>query len=116
MSDPKSVTVWSKIDGIDELAELALNLHWSWNHASDELWKHLDAEMWRSTQNPWVILQTVSKESIEAALVDPEYRKRLDDLLRRNRESYGADAWFQKRHAGSPLTLAAYFSMEFMLS
>lgn len=116
MNDPKSVTIWSKVNGIDELAELALNLHWSWNHASDELWKRLDAEMWQSTQNPWVILQTVSKESIEAALADPEYRKRLDDLLRRNRESYGADAWFQKRHARSPLTLAAYFSMEFMLS
>ena len=23
---------------MDELAELALNLHWSWNHASDEIW------------------------------------------------------------------------------
>ena len=116
MSDPKSVTIWSKVKGIDELAELALNLHWSWNHASDELWKRLDAEMWRSTQNPWGILQTVSKEKIEAALADPQYRHRLDDLLHSHRESYRADAWFQKKHAGSPLTLAAYFSMEFMLS
>jgi hypothetical protein len=44
VSDPKAVTIWSKIEGIDDLAELALNLHWSWNHASDRLWEHLDAE------------------------------------------------------------------------
>ena len=25
--------------GIDALKELALNLHWSWNHAADELWE-----------------------------------------------------------------------------
>ena len=24
--------------GMDSLKELALNLHWSWNHAADELW------------------------------------------------------------------------------
>jgi starch phosphorylase len=116
MSDPKSVTIWSKVNGIDELAELALNLHWSWNHASDDLWKRLDAEMWRSTQNPWGILQTVSKEKIEATLADPQYRQLLDTLHDCHEESYRADAWFQKKHADSPLTIAAYFSMEFMLS
>ncbi len=116
MKDPGSIIDRSSSDGIDALSELALNLHWSWNHASDQLWERLDAEMWQSTQNPWVILRTVSKEKIQATLADPEYRKLLDDLLRRNRDSYAADAWFQKRRAGSPLTLAAYFSMEFMLS
>jgi starch phosphorylase len=116
MNDPKAVTVWSKIDGVDTLAELALNLHWSWNHGSDELWKRLDAETWASTQNPWVILQTVSKVKIEAALAEPDFKARLNELLRKNRESYTSDAWFQKKHPGSPLTVAAYFSMEFMLS
>jgi glucan phosphorylase len=95
--DPKSVTVWSKIDGVDELAELALNLHWSWNHASDELWKRLDQDTWESTQNPWVILQTVSKEKIEAALALPEFRKLLDEVIGKNARSYASDAWFQKK-------------------
>ncbi len=116
MSDPKAVTIWSKIEGIDALAELALNLHWSWNHGADELWKHLDADLWEATQNPWVILQTVSKEKIKAALAEPKFHQRLDDLLRQNRESYTADAWFQKKHPGAALTSIAYFSMEFMLS
>jgi starch phosphorylase len=107
---------WPEIDGIDALVELALNLHWSWNHAADELWEELDKELWASTQNPWVILRTVSREKIKAALGAPEFRHRLDNLLRQNRESYHADAWFQHKHPGAALTSIAYFSMEFMLS
>jgi starch phosphorylase len=103
-------------EGADALAELALNLHWSWNHGADDLWRALDAELWESTQNPWVILQTVSQDKVKASLARPQFRQRLDDLVRENRESFSADSWFQKKHPGSPLSLTAYFSMEFMLS
>jgi starch phosphorylase len=101
---------------MDALTELALNLHWSWNHAADELWKRLDADLWEATQNPWVILQTVSRDTVRSALAEAGFRQRLDELLQQNRESYSTAAWFQTKHPGSPLTLAAYFSMEFMLS
>jgi starch phosphorylase len=116
LNDPKAAADWPKVDGMDALSELALNLHWSWNHAADELWEDLDKELWAATQNPWVILQTVSEEKIKAALDAPEFRRRLDSLLRQNRDSYQADAWFQTRHPGAALTAIAYFSMEFMLS
>jgi starch phosphorylase len=116
LDDPKAPTDWLKIDGIDELVELALNLHWSWNHAADELWEGLDKELWDATQNPWVVLRTISQEKIKAALSAPEFRTRLDNLLRGNRESYNADAWFQNKHRDAALTSVAYFSMEFMLS
>src|SRR5579875_3087503 len=106
----------SATDGMDALTELALNLHWSWNHAADELWKRLDADLWEATQNPWVILQTVSQDTVRSALAEAGFRQRLDELLQQNRESYSTAAWFQTKHPGSPLTLAAYFSMEFMLS
>ncbi len=71
-----------EVEGMDALTELALNLHWSWNHAADELWKRLDPELWEATQNPWVILQTVSRDKIKTALAEPEFRQRLDELLR----------------------------------
>jgi starch phosphorylase len=115
VSNPNEVTAPPNDEGTNELAELALNLHWSWNHAADELWKRLDPELWEATQNPWVILQTLSREKIEAALEEPEFHQRLNNLLHQNRESYSSDAWFQKKHAGSALTSVAYFSMEFML-
>jgi len=116
LNDPKAPSAWLKVDGIDALVELALNLHWSWNHAADELWEGLDKELWASTQNPWVILRTVSHEKIKAALGSSEFRRRLDSLLQKNRESYRADAWFQQKHPDAALSTIAYFSMEFMLS
>ena len=116
MNDPKAPSDWFKVDGVDALVELALNLHWSWNHAADELWKALDKDLWATTQNPWVILRTVSREKIKAALGAPEFRRKLDSLLRQNRDSYQADAWFQHRHPDTALTTVAYFSMEFMLT
>ncbi len=116
MNDPKAQPDWLKVDGMDALVELALNLHWSWNHSADELWEELDKELWVTTQNPWVILRTVSRERIKAELAEPEFRLRLDNLLRKNRESFQADAWFQHKHPGAAITTIAYFSMEFMLS
>jgi starch phosphorylase len=101
---------------MDALTELALNLHWSWNHAADELWERLDANLWQATQNPWVILQTVSQDTIKGALAETGFRRRLDDLVQQNRDSYSSNAWFQTKHPDTALTLAAYFSMEFMLS
>ena len=53
------------IGGFGSLAELALDLHWSWNHATDEVWRQLDPRLWEITQNPWVVLQTVSRDQIE---------------------------------------------------
>jgi starch phosphorylase len=40
----------------------------------------------------------------------------IDDLLRAKHEAVAAPAWFQQKHPQSPLSCAAYFSMEFMLS
>jgi starch phosphorylase len=114
MSDTHTVNIWPNVEGMDTLAELALNLHWSWNHASDEIWQSLDSELWETTQNPWLILRTVSKEKIRSLLAAPEVRQRIQELLQQNHES--ADAWFQQKHPGAPLSSVAYFSMEFMLS
>lgn len=116
MSDSKAPLSSLNVDESDALAELARNLHWSWNHTADELWERLDKDLWRATQNPWVILRTVSRESIKAALGDAEFRNRVDTLLQKNRESYRADAWFQHKHPGAALSTIAYFSMEFTLT
>ena len=104
------------IEGFDSLAELALDLHWSWNHATDEVWRKLDAELWEFTQNPWVVLQTVSKDKLKSVLADSIFRKRIDDLLQSKRQAAEAPAWFQKKYPQSPLKCVAYFSMEYMLS
>ena len=106
----------TEIEGFDSLAELALNMRWSWNHATDEVWRQLDPKLWETTHNPWVVLQTVSRDQIERVLADPVFRKNVDGLVQARRTALESPAWFQQNHAQSSLTCAAYFSMEFMLS
>ena len=105
-----------EVEGFDSLAELALDMRWSWNHGTDELWRTLDPTLWEITHNPWVVLQTVSREQIERVLRDPVFRKEVDGLVQIRRQAAEARAWFQQNHSQSPLTCVAYFSMEFMLS
>jgi hypothetical protein len=64
--------------------------------------------------NPWVVLQTVSRDQIERVLADPIFRKDVDGLVEASRKAAKAPAWFQKNHADAPLTCAAYFSMEYV--
>ena len=106
----------TEIAGFDSLAELALDMRWSWNHSTDEVWRTLDPKLWEITHNPWVVLQTASRDQIERVLADPVFRKRVDSLVEETRQAATSPAWFQENHANSPLTCTAYFSMEFMLS
>jgi starch phosphorylase len=106
----------TEIEGFDSLAELALDIHWSWKHSADRVWRQLDPELWAITHNPWVVLQTVSPDRIASAMSDPAFRSCVDEHVAASRKSLEAPAWFQRTHPGAPLTCAAYFSMEFMLS
>ena len=114
--NPKHMVMPTEVEGFDSLAELALDVHWSWNHATDGLWRTLDPVLWDLTQNPWVVLQTVSRDQLERVLADPAFRKNVDDRLRSKRQVAESPAWFQQEHPQAPLTCVAYFSMEFMLS
>ncbi|MGB5986059.1 MAG: alpha-glucan family phosphorylase [Desulfobacterales bacterium] len=106
----------TEVEGFDALAELALDMHSSWNHYADDVWRQLDPELWESTHNPWVVLQTVSRDRIERVLADPVFRKSVDDLVQTRRQAVTAPAWFQQNHTHSHLSCVAYFSLEFMLS
>jgi len=106
----------SDIEGVDSLSALALDMRWSWNHTADEIWRQLDPELWDMTHNPWVVLQTVSKNKLQIIITDPVFRKKVDTLLKSKDEATSVPAWFQKKYPESRLSCVAYFSMEFMLS
>ena len=74
----------TEIEGFDSLAELALDMRWSWNHATDQVWRELDPELWALTHNPWVVLQTVSRDQVERVLANPVFRKNVDGLDRKS--------------------------------
>jgi len=104
------------IEGFDSLAELALDMRWSWNHAADEIWRQLDPVLWELTHHPWDVLQTVSREKVKEVLSNPDFRKKIDALVESKKQAEKASAWFQQNYPKSSLTCVAYFSMEFMLS
>ncbi|MDP4174695.1 MAG: alpha-glucan family phosphorylase [Bacteroidota bacterium] len=106
----------TEVEGFDSLAELALDMRWSWSHYTDEVWRRLDPELWDFTQNPWVVLQTVSPEKLREILADPSFRSQVDSLIRQKNQAAESPAWFQQSHPKTPLKSIAYFSMEFMLS
>ena len=45
---PVSKTIYNyppkDVEGFDSLAELALDMRWSWNHATDQVWRQLDPD------------------------------------------------------------------------
>ncbi len=106
----------TEIEGFESLAELALNLRWSWNRRADQVWRQIDPIQWKLTQNAWVILQTASRDKLGKLLADPAFRDTVDELLSAERLAAKMPAWFQQHHAQAPLSCIAYFSLEFMLS
>ncbi len=38
----------TEVEGFDSLAELGLDMRWSWNHYADEVWRQLDPNCGRS--------------------------------------------------------------------
>jgi glycogen phosphorylase len=115
-SSPIHSLLPAEIEGFSSVAELALDLRWSWNHGADEIWRRLDPALWELTSNPWVVLQTVSREKLKLLLTDPTFRQEVEALLQIAKRVASSPAWFQQNHPQAPLTCVAYFSMEFMLS
>ncbi len=115
MSNPRYTALSSETRASDALTQLALDLYWTWNHSADEVWKHLDAELWELTGNPWLILQAVSQRKLDE-LTDSAFRSRVEDLLAEVNAKKAAPTWFQTAHPEPRLRTAAYFSMEYMLS
>ena len=116
MNNPIDPNVPPELSEADALAELALNLRETWNHRADELWGRIDPDLWELTQNPWVVLQTASQDRLRAVLAEPAFREKVEELLAEQRKAAEKPRWFQNACAGSPLSLVAYFSMEYMLS
>ena len=104
------------IEGFDSLAEIALDMRWSWDHGADEIWRMLEPELWDFTHNPWIVLQTVSRDQFQKVMNDQVFRSKIDALVKGKKDADKAPAWFQQKYPKTPLTCVAYFSMEFMLS
>jgi starch phosphorylase len=95
---------------LQRMPEIALNLHWSWNHSLRSLFRRLDPVIWKaSNHNPIVMLGRVSQATLERAASDPRYLA----LYRRACETH--DAYLAVASTQPSGMLVAYFSMEYGL-
>src|SRR5579862_5135450 len=97
------------------LAELALDLRWTWSHEADALWQRIDVEAWAQTYSPWTILQDLSDDRLRALAGDAEFAAELRRLAQARAAYLGAPGWFAETYGAAALRGVAYFSMEFGL-
>lgn len=102
-------------DELEPLAELALDVRWTWDHTSDKLWTMLDSDIWGQTRNPRSVLQYVPHERLEQAARDSVFREELQQVVATRRNYLDESGWCRERYPPQSLKTIAYFSMEFGL-
>ncbi len=100
---------------LSDLRTLAMNLRWTWNPSTVDLFESLDPEAFkRSNRNPLVQLGLVSASRYAEVAADPEFLAAMRTEVERLETYMTSDRWFQKDAPGQPAI--AYFSMEFGIS
>lgn len=107
-------------DSLSVLRDLAIDLHWSWNHAGDLLWKTINPDIWEQTQNPISVLQLTSDQVFQRLAKDVNFLQELHRILQAQREYLTKPSWYDQHYLNDttsekPLRGIAYFSMEFGL-
>ncbi|HEX3326336.1 MAG TPA: alpha-glucan family phosphorylase [Actinomycetota bacterium] len=102
---------------LEPLFEIAMNLRWTWDGRTIDLFRRLDPGAWeRSHHDAVATLGMVSKRRAEAAATDDEFIAEMsavaDDLARYMTEP----RWYQQHMTTSSLRTVAYFSPEFGVS
>lgn len=98
---------------LEGLSCLAVDLRWTWNHATDELWRQIDADIWQRTQNPYVVLQNVGHEHLTELAQNKKFCKQIDTLLAAQRDYFNREGWYADKCRQYCIQKIAYFSMEF---
>ena len=99
---------------LQPLRPLAYNLHWTWEHETQALFRR-DGDLWeRSGHNPVRMLGMVDQGALEALAHDEGYLAHLDRASRQlNAYLTNGSSWFDRAHGSGVRPLVAYFSAEF---
>jgi glycogen phosphorylase len=101
------------------LERLAMNLRWSWDEPTRDLFRWVDKEAWEAmSHDPVRLLGRVPRERLDALAADPGFLRYLHEVADDLDRYLNAPRWFQTRseREPSPLRLVAYFSPEFGIS
>lgn len=110
----RSFTVRARLpEALAPLHELAMNLRWSWDERTRDLFRWVDPDTWEVTgHDPVRLLGLVGRERLQALTQDRAFMGFLRDIHAELRGYLEAPRWFQGK-ADTHLRCVAYLSPEF---
>jgi glycogen phosphorylase len=111
----RSFTVRAELpEALARLEELAMNLRWSWDPRTRDLFRWVDPDSAdEASSDPLKMLGRISRQRLESLSEDHGFMEFLAEVHTDFRRYLTTDRWFQ--HRKSPLRSVAYFSPEFGL-
>ncbi|MEI6305515.1 MAG: glycosyltransferase family 1 protein [Deltaproteobacteria bacterium] len=101
---------------LSPLQRIAYNLWWSWEPDAIDLFRRLDADLWKSTRhNPVELLGILQQTTLETLNSNEGFMAHLRMVDEKLTEYLQEKTWFQSHCNGNINMKVAYFSMEFGL-
>jgi len=110
----RSFTVRTRLPApLAPLGSLAMNLRWSWDERTRDLFRWVDPAVWEATgHDPVGLLGRVRPERFRLLAADPAFMSFLSEVHDELTRYLDRPRWFQNK-GPSPLRTIAYFSPEF---
>ncbi|TKJ36064.1 alpha-glucan family phosphorylase [Blastococcus sp. CCUG 61487] len=100
-------------EALASLAQLVMNLRWSWHPPTRDLFETLDPELWRRCGgDPVKVLGEVSAERLALLAGDGQFARQLQDAVDDLKQYLSTPRWYQSLGTDAPAAIA-YFSAEF---
>jgi glycogen phosphorylase len=110
------VVVPSLPEPLEPLRQLAYNLWWSWDHASRDLFRRLDVDLWEQVaHNPVAMLWRIEQKRLELAARDDAYMAQVHRVLDGFYLYLNGRTWYEEHFPDTKDEPIAYFSAEFGL-
>src|SRR5579859_7045290 len=99
------------------LNDLSLNIRWSWDHPTIELFRLLDSDLWEQTNhNPWLMLGRIDQKRLAEVESDEAFLAHMDRVWANLHDYLKGKGWFGRAHPDAGDLNIAYFSAEFGLT
>ncbi|PZC52599.1 MULTISPECIES: alpha-glucan family phosphorylase [unclassified Mesotoga] len=102
---------------LSRLEELSKNLWWSWNYHAQQMFKHMDPEMWyQEKRSPVRLLRRVRQTRLYELAEDKAFIKMYENTVEEfDKYMGGKDTWMEREHPERKEQCIAYFCAEYGL-
>ena len=102
---------------LEALNKLSLDLRWTWDHPTRDVFESLDPDLWeKMNHNPRLVLGRISQRRLAELASDEAFLAELDRAAASLAEYRSGTGWFRRAHADADGVVFAYFSAEFGLT